>query len=289
MLAYFDLASPTLVTCDVSATALGAVLCQLQNGMEKPIAFASRALSPNEQKYSVGEREALACAWACERWHMYLYGRAFTLRTDHQALTALMFTSGTEHRPLQLYRWVDSLQQYDFKLHFTPGRDNVVADLLSRAFIIATPASQLVDMEDDLILLLHTPLQAAVSLRELQQASAEEPLFCILRSYIRGGWPIQVPDELTQFARIKAELLCWNDTCVARGHCTVLLYALRARVLAIAHEGHPGIVRVEQHFQDLVWWPGIDHNVEVMVRDCAACLLSGKTGQPAPPPLQPLT
>ena len=67
VLAHFDPASPTLVTCDASAMAIGAVMSQLQGGVERPIAFASRAVSPTEQRYSVGEREALACLWACER------------------------------------------------------------------------------------------------------------------------------------------------------------------------------------------------------------------------------
>eukprot|EP00063_Salmo_salar_P068290 XP_014043125.1 PREDICTED: uncharacterized protein K02A2.6-like [Salmo salar] len=56
----------------------------------------------------------------------------------------------------------------------------------------------------------------------------------------------------------------------------------------MAHEGHLGIVKVKQRCRDLVWWPGIDHDIEALVRDCAACLLSGKTGQSALPPLQPL-
>ncbi|KAL2077907.1 hypothetical protein ACEWY4_025592 [Coilia grayii] len=63
--------------------------------VERLVAFASRALMPAEQKYSVGDREALACLWACERWHVYLYGRAFTICTDHQALTALLATKGS--------------------------------------------------------------------------------------------------------------------------------------------------------------------------------------------------
>lgn len=74
VLAHFSLDCPTLVTCDASATAAGAVLSQLQNGIERPVAFASRAFSLTEQKYSTGEREALACVWACERWHAYLFG-----------------------------------------------------------------------------------------------------------------------------------------------------------------------------------------------------------------------
>lgn len=99
-LAHFSLCAPTLVTCDASGVALGAVLSQIHEGVERPVAFASRALTPAEQKYSVGEREALACLWACERWHVYLYGRVFTIRTDHQALTALLATKGSGNIPL---------------------------------------------------------------------------------------------------------------------------------------------------------------------------------------------
>lgn len=63
---------------------------------------------------------------------------------------------------------------------------------------------------------------------------------------------------------------------------------LRACILAMAHEGHLGIVKVKQHRRGLVWWPGIDRDIETMVKDCTAYLISGKTGSPLPPPLQPL-
>ena len=97
ILEHFDPASPTLVTCDTSSIAIGALMSQLQSDMERPIAFASHALSPTEQRYSVGEQEALACFWACESWHMYLYGREFVLRTDHQALGHVRHRPQTTH------------------------------------------------------------------------------------------------------------------------------------------------------------------------------------------------
>ncbi|KAI3367271.1 hypothetical protein L3Q82_008317 [Scortum barcoo] len=102
VVAHFDPQSPTFVTCDASNTAVGAVLSQLQKGSKHPMAFASRSLTPAEQS------------------------RHFTLRTDHQALMALLATTGSDHKPLHLYRWSERLQ-------FTPGRENIVADLLSRA------------------------------------------------------------------------------------------------------------------------------------------------------------
>ncbi|KAI3364021.1 hypothetical protein L3Q82_010786 [Scortum barcoo] len=131
----------------------------------------------------------------------------------------------------------------NFTTQFTPGRDNVVADLLSRA----TPCSALETAQDpqepELILMLHTPLQGAVSLQELEAASAQDPVLTQLRTFIRGGWPTKVPEDLQPFYRVKAELSCWNDVCVARGLCTVIPSALRARVLTMMHEGHLGFVK----------------------------------------------
>lgn len=88
----------------------------------------------------------------------------------------------------------------------------MVADLLSRS----VPAPEITEdfsPETDIIQLLHTPLQCVVSLQELKTASEQDPIFSLLCTYIREGWPLHVSEELKPFARIKDELSCWNDTC----------------------------------------------------------------------------
>ena len=109
------------------------MLTQIKQGIKKPIAFASRALTDQEKKYSVGEREALACLLACEGWHTYLYSCQFVLRTDHRALTVLLSSEGSGHQPLEIHRWFDHLNQYNFGVQYRPGKQNQVADFLSRA------------------------------------------------------------------------------------------------------------------------------------------------------------
>lgn len=68
VLRHFDLTSPMLLTCEASSTALGAVQSRVHNGAERPVTFTSRAFISAEQKYSVGEWEALACICASELW-----------------------------------------------------------------------------------------------------------------------------------------------------------------------------------------------------------------------------
>ena len=85
-LGYFNRECKTKVITDASPVGLGAVLVQEQNGENRVISYASRILTDVERRYSQTEKEALGIVWACERFHMYLYGVNFELRTDHRLL-----------------------------------------------------------------------------------------------------------------------------------------------------------------------------------------------------------
>ena len=93
----------------------------------------------------------------------------------------------------------------------------MVADLISHSVYILASNSCSDSGEHDLIQLLHAPLQAMVSLQELQQASEQDSTLSTLCTDIRTGWPSHVPEELMPFACVKEDLSCWNDTCVAAG------------------------------------------------------------------------
>ena len=74
---------------DASPVGLGAILIQRQHGSKRVVAYAIRGLSAVERRYSQTEKEALAMLWACERFHVYLYGFEFELLTDHKLLEAI--------------------------------------------------------------------------------------------------------------------------------------------------------------------------------------------------------
>jgi hypothetical protein len=304
VLAHFDVAAETVVTCDASSTALGACLSQCVNGAERPVAYASRALTSTERKYSASEREALACLWACERWHFYLYGRRFTLITDHQALETLLVTGGTGHRPLRLHRWADRLYQYSFNVKFRPGKLIVVADCLSRTWedqpemTSSSPPENDVTEADDLQLIQSVFGKLAttvVSLQAVAEATDNEATLASVRRLVIDGWPTSksaLQAELWPFYTVRDELsVVHNGRIVTRGCRTVIPAALRETVIQLAHEGHPGIVRMKSRCRESIWWPGIDSQLsqlEAYVKECAPCIVSGKSVRPVPGPLQPV-
>ena len=127
VLAYFDKNKDHIIQTDASKTRLGAVL--LQEG--QPVVYASRTLTDTEHRYSNIERELLSVVFGLERLHHYTFGKPITVETDHQPLTSIWKkTIATSSSRLQ--RLLLRLVQYDVNIEYLRGKENVIADALSR-------------------------------------------------------------------------------------------------------------------------------------------------------------
>ena len=136
ILAFPDFNRLFLLETDASGKGLGAVLSQRQvDGQYHPIAYASHVMNETEQRYHSNKQEFLALKWAVmEQFHKYLlsYGKnrnEFVVCTDNNPLTYI-FSSANLDTAGQ--HWVARLASYNFSLEYQKGKDNTVADFLSR-------------------------------------------------------------------------------------------------------------------------------------------------------------
>lgn len=124
-----DLDREFVVRTDASDTAIGGCLMQERQGLLHPIAYASRKLLPRETRYSVIEKECLGVVWTITKFSRYLYGRHFSIETDHKPLTVLKTAKSINNR---VARWGLTLQEYNFTIKPIKGTENILADILSR-------------------------------------------------------------------------------------------------------------------------------------------------------------
>jgi hypothetical protein len=121
--------APFTVTTDASSYAIEAALTQDLGDGPRPVAFLSHRMSPAEMNWPTHEQELLAVIRALDEWRHYLYGRRFTIISDHQSLTYLQTQPKLSKRQI---RWTERLAEFDYEMVYRPGKLNLVADALSR-------------------------------------------------------------------------------------------------------------------------------------------------------------
>ncbi|GKB71409.1 putative reverse transcriptase domain-containing protein [Tanacetum coccineum] len=114
-----------MVYCDASHKGLGAVLMQ----REKVIAYASRQLKIHEKNYTTHDLELGAVVFALKIWRHYLYGTKCVMFIDHKSLQHIL---DQKELNMRQRRWLELLSDYDCEIRYHPGKENVVADALSR-------------------------------------------------------------------------------------------------------------------------------------------------------------
>ena len=135
VLTHYERSLNLKVKCDASPYELGAVLCHvILDNSENPIAFTSRSLSKAERNYSQIDKEALALVWGVKIFHQYVYGRKFTIVTDHQPLTLILSPDKgiSAIAAARMQRYALYLAAHDYSIENSSTKKHCNADGLSR-------------------------------------------------------------------------------------------------------------------------------------------------------------
>lgn len=266
VLIYPDFSEPFLLATDASGVAVGAVLSQKREGYDRPIAYASRGLNAAERNYTVTEQELLAVVWAIKQFRCYLYGRRFTLITDHAALRWMLSIKDPSSR---LTRWALRLEEYDYDVIHRPGKLHKNADALSR---VSLPSPVQDSQVNGVRIIL------GESLKDQWQEEQNKDPACLL--WEKQGRAYRSEDGTLY---VRSSTKGYNDQLVVpRGRVT--------GVIRVNHDlptaGHRGIQGTLARIQLRYVWNHMERDVTEYVRTCHVCAET-KTPTRLAAPVQP--
>lgn len=261
-----DPSLPYILKTDASAYALGAVLMQGEGPDERPVEYASRLLTASEKNYCTTEREALAVVWSVNKFRGYLEGSTILIQTDHQPLKWLMNLKSPSGR---LARWALSLQPYDIRIEYTPGKTNVVADTLSRPPVTTDEEYGISSVSVSL---------PAVSSADMRNKQMEEAELAHIITTLEAATPNDI--ELKRWSdrgymMVNGVLYRYSPDYDGENAQLVLPRSSISEILCKYHDspiaGHCGVDRTLQRISSRYFWTGMRKSVLDYVSKCIHC------------------
>ena len=281
VLTHYNPKLPVILATDASMKGLGAVIShKTANGEEKPIAYASRSLSTAERNYAQIEKEALGIMFGVRKFHQYLYGRSFTLITDHKPLIKI-FGPKTDLPAMaaaKIQRWSVELSNFQYDIQYRRSEDHCNADMLSRLPQSSNPSEK--EEKTDVFFTYVNDLP--VSAAEIAEETKKDPVLSKVLRFTLDGWPAYTDEETLKLYFNKKDEITIEAGVLQWGVRVLIPHKFRQRLLHELHEGHQGMSQSKAIARSYIYWPDIDKDIEVMVKECRSCA-SIKNNPPAAP------
>ena len=282
MLYHHDPNKTYYLQTDSSGFAIGAELYQLDEDDEHHvIGFISKALTGAELRWTVSEQELYAIIYSLHKFETYLRGVRIVIRTDHQALT---FLKNWKMYSARVTRWLLFLNQFDFKVEYVKGKDNVGPDVLSRYSYEAENVQEEKVVCPEIAAFKVKEKQAVqtrlANIKQLQDQ--DEFLGEISKTKGRGHFG---PNTMKVNRYIKNYKLQDNVLYYTGWKGKTLLaipYGLAEDLIKFVHLelGHGGGFKTGAALRDRYFWPGMGRQIKQIVRVCRLCQLAKRELRP---------
>ena len=175
--------------------------------------------------------------------------------------------------PIRIQRFRLRLLRFCYTVEYVPGKQQIIADALSRAPLPAEESDLDLnrEVEEYSVSMIKSYPASAQRLEEIRTHQLSDDTLKKVREFCLNGWPEKIPTHCLQYAAVKHELTI-VDNLLTKGSHLVIPLAMRGDILKKIHEGHQGIVKCQQRAWMSVWWPGISVQIKDLISRCNICL-----------------
>ena len=229
------------------------------------MAFASKTLTKTECQYVNIEREMLAVIFGVERFQTYVYGRSFTIKSDHKPLESIS-KKNLADMPAHLQQMLLCLQGYDYTIHYCFSKEMALPDTLSQ--FSSHPGPDIL-----LDIAIHHTCLSPERKEVFQQTFVSNPKMYTLTNMIITRWPNNIkvlPCLLCPYWQ-HCKTLTVEDGLVLCGESLIVPLSERERILQQLHQLHQGTNKAKLFTCGCVFWPGINKAIEEAVWQCEIC------------------
>ena len=204
----------------------------------------------------------LAAVFGVERFQTYVYGRSFTIKSDHKPLESIS-QKNLPDIPTHLQHMLLCLQGHDYIIQYHPGKEMVLPDTLSQFSPCPGP-----DIPLDIA--IHCVHLSPEGKEAFQQAFVSDLMMHSLADMIITGWPNDikvVPHPLHPYWQHQ-ETLTIDDGLVLHGEALIIPPSEWERILQQLHQFHQGTTKAQLFAHGCIFWPGINKAIEEAVWQC---------------------
>ena len=180
---------------------------------------------------------------------------------------------------VRIQRWAQTLGTYDYVMEYKPGNQHANADSLSHLPFPDTPSQA--PLPGETVLLMEKLQSSPVTAAQIRSWTDRDPILSQVRHMLLKGWRDLGRKEFRPSHQRREEMSV-QDGCVLVGSRVIIPSVRRSKVMDELHEGDLGISRIKGLARSVVWWPGIDADLEKKVKDCCACEANKKSPALAP-------
>lgn len=220
----------------------------------------------------------MAITFAFKKFHYFTYGYRVLVQTDHKPLINI-FAKPLENVTARLQRMLLTLLRYDIEIKYLPGKEMLVADILSRSYLKTETSDDITEIEYTVHSLSNNIAMSENKKIEFRKEIENDQVLSKIKYFCETEWPKKSKDlekDFKFYFALRENIYLSNDLLFLNNKI-IVPSKLRKEMLELIHKPHFGIVKSKLRARQIFYWPRLSNDIEDYIAKCEVCQLNRKS------------